>query len=105
MAALAASAVTLNDSWFEGGLNGKRNRCRALTLVLTGQGDATDTIGYAALGFTRKIAEATPLIKSDDSTVVVATPSYDGSKLLLKAAGTNAPGTYSGTFKCIVKGD
>ncbi len=35
---------------------------------------------------------------------VVASPSYDKTQRLLKAAGTNAPATYSGTFKTTIRG-
>lgn len=103
MAALTASGVTPTNYWIEKGLGGKEIKVRQVTLVLSAQGDATDYIA-ASLFDLVEIHSATPLVKSDDSIVVVAAPSYDKSKLLLKAAGTNAPGTYTGTFKTTIRG-
>lgn len=82
MADLAASAVTLDNSWSEGSVTGKRRLVKELTIVLTGQGDATDTIDAATLGLT-KIEESTPAIVSDDSKIYLTRPSYDGSVLFL----------------------
>lgn len=104
MANLAASAVTQVDSWWSQGINGKKLKAKKLTLVLTGQGDATDKILASVLGLTT-IVEAGPAIASDNSVIVVASPSYDGTLLLLKAAGTNAPAVYTATVRVIVKGN
>lgn len=103
MAALTSSAVTPTAYWLEKGLGGKEIKVRQVTLVLTGQGDATNTIAASLFDLT-EIHSASPLVKSDDSITVVASPSYDKTKLLLKAAGTNAPATYSGTFKTTIRG-
>lgn len=56
MAALAASAVSLYpttgpNEYYPGGKDQRGIVTRRLKLVLTGQGDQTDTIGAAALGF------------------------------------------------------
>lgn len=102
MANLASSGVTTTDSWVEA-YAGKKVRARKVTVVLSSMGSATNTIPAAAFGLST-ILECTPLVKSDDSVVVVAHPSYSGAIILLKAAGTNAPADYSGTFRCIVRG-
>lgn len=104
MANLAASAVTLVDSWYSQGINGKKFKAKKLTLVLTGQGTATNKILASVLGLT-SIVEAGPAITSDNASVIVASPSYDGTMLLLKAAGTNAPADFTATVDVIVKGN
>lgn len=103
MAALAASAVTPRNYWIEKALGGKEIKVRQVTLVLTGQGDTTDTIAASLFDLT-EIHSVSPLVKYDNSICVVGFPSYDNSKLLLKAAATNAPATYSGTFKTTIRG-
>lgn len=103
MAALTSSAVTPTNYWLEKALGGKEIKVRQVTVVLTGQGDATDYIAASLFDLT-EIIEASPLVKSDDSVTIVASPSYDKTKLLLKAAGTNAPATYSGTYKTTIRG-
>lgn len=82
---------------------GKKIKARKVSLVLSSMGDGTDYISATVLKL-NTILECTPLVKSDDSVMVVAHPNAAGSKLLLKAAGSNAPATYSGTFTGIVRG-
>lgn len=104
MADLAASAVSLISEWTEGGTNGRRLACRKLQLVLTGQGTTTNKITAAILGFT-KIQSASPAIGDANDRIVVASPSYDGSLLLLKASATEAPADLTDTVRLTVKGD
>lgn len=62
MAALAASAVSLYPTpsvtatrpseWYPGGTDQKEIITRSLSIASLAQGDATDTIGASALGFT-----------------------------------------------------
>jgi hypothetical protein len=66
-------------------------------------GTATNKIQASVLGF-RTIEHCTPLTIADNSVMLVAAPSYDGTLLLLKAAGTNAPADFSGTYECVVTG-
>jgi hypothetical protein len=103
MAALASSAVAVVERWTEGGLNSRKYVVKKVTLTLTGQGTATNKITATVLGF-KKIVDASPLVKSDDSEIILATPSYDGSFLLLNAGGTTAPADETGTFTCQVRG-
>ena len=103
MADLAQGAVTSLNSWYDGSLPTNRQRCKEVSLVLTGQGTTTNKVLASVLGFTH-IEEATSFVASDDSVILVATPSYDGTMLLFKAAGTNAPADFSGTFTGIIRG-
>lgn len=111
MANLASSAVTLVDSWYLAGMNGKKFRAKRLTIVLTGQGGTTNKILATALGFTT-IHGCSNAVLSDDSQVIAANPSYDGSYILLKssaitnAAANAASGDYTGvTMRITVWGN
>lgn len=81
MAALASSAVTVELGWRVVS-SPWQVTYKQLTLVLTGQGDGTDTIDASTLGF-NKILGCTPAQLSTDATYRSAAPSYDGSKLFL----------------------
>jgi hypothetical protein len=82
---------------------------KVVSLVLSSQGGATNTIGATALGFT-KILGSSAAIKSDDSAVYPTSPSTDGSKLffinLAQAtdASRPAPADVTGTFKLTIWG-
>lgn len=82
MADLAASAVTFESRWNEGGISGKRKTCARVRLTLTGQGGATNRILASVFGM-RKIEEATNFVTSDNASIYVAAPSQDGTILLL----------------------
>lgn len=74
-------------------------------VVLVAQGDGADGSNIPASAFGMSvIREVSGVVKSDNSIQLVATPKYDGSGILLKAAGTNAPAQYTGTFNMRVKG-
>jgi hypothetical protein len=88
MAVLATSAVTVNRSFREGGHSGKDNLIQQLTLVLTGQGGATNTIDAATLGL-KKIESCSNAITSAGA-IILAAPSYDGTVLLLAATDATA---------------
>lgn len=110
MATLAASAVTVRDSWYEGGPPTlKKTKVKSLTLVLTGHGGATNTILASTLGFTT-IREVSAVQSDDDSVVTLGAPSYDGTKLFLydlsnaTDATRDAPTDITDTVRCIVKG-
>ena len=52
-----------------------------------------------------KIERVLPLVKSDNTLIVVAAPAYDGLSLLGKAAATAAPADIpSGTYLVVVEG-
>jgi hypothetical protein len=101
MADLASSAVTLNRSWYEGL---QRNvQSKDVTLVLSAQGTTTNKIPASVLGFTKLLGGAS-LVKSDNTEIVLGVADYAGDNLLLKAAGTNAPADFTGTYRGVVKG-
>jgi len=85
MANMAASQVTILAAWTEGNGAGKRRKCIRCTLATsndgTGQGSATNRI-LAALFNMTLIEEVTPAVTSGNK-LIVATPAYDGSSVLL----------------------
>ena len=110
MAALAKTAVTVRDSWYEGGAPlTKKTKVLSVTMVLTGQGGATNTIPASVFGLTT-IREVTAVQIADDSLVTIAAPSYDGTKVFLydisnaTDATRDAPVDLTGTFRCLIKG-
>lgn len=103
MADLAQSAVVTRGSYTSGGNNGKKHRYFEVTATLAAMGTAANKVLATAFRLTN-IVGCTPLVKTDDTLVIAAGPSTDGSMLLLKAAGTNAPADYTGEFKFIVWG-
>ncbi len=103
MADLADSAVTLLDDWYEGGLNGRKFRCRKVSLVLTGQGTNANAIPASVLKLD-EIHDVTPFVKSDDGAIVPASPNAAGDTLLLRASATEAPADHTGTFTGVVRG-
>jgi len=109
MAALTASAVTINRSWTEGGTNGKEYSCRHVTLVLTGQGGTTNTIGAAVLLLT-KLVDCSNFVKNDDAIVYPAAIDTDGDNVLLTSlaqatdANRDDPADITATVVGVVKG-
>lgn len=102
MAALAASAVTELASWYPG-----RNQdlvAKKLRLVLTAQGTVANPILASVLGL-RKVTYASPAVASDNSVVIPAAPSIDGTILLLRAAGSAAPADVTATVDLTVVGE
>lgn len=102
MANLGTSGVTHIESWREA-YAGKLVKARKVTMVLTSMGTVTNNIPASAFGLTT-ILECSPLINDGNDLVVVGSPNYDGTLLLLKAAGSNAPADYTDTFRAIVRG-
>lgn len=103
MADLAATAVSISNSGYKSGINGKRYKTRDVVLTLTSQGTTSNKILAGVLGLSA-VAGCDPLVQDDNTDIVVGAPSYDGTVLLLKAAGSNAPADYTGTFKTQVWG-
>ena len=103
MANLAESSVVVRANYTGGGNNGKKYSYYELTVTLAAMGTDTNYIGAAALGL-GVIKGCSEFIKSSDDIILVATPNYDGSKILLKAAGTNAPADFTGDFRFTVWG-
>lgn len=104
MGDLAATAVTEISSWSSAGTNGRLLSNRKLTLVLTGQGTLTNKIAAETLGFT-KIQSASPAIADGNDHIYVASPSYDGAYLVLKASATDALADITDTVRLTVTGD
>ena len=75
------------------------------TLVTDGtDGAAAGDIPASLFGLST-IEKAEPLVKSDNTLIVVAMPAYNGASLLGKAAATAAPADIpSGTYKTLVYG-
>lgn len=80
---------------------------KVITGVLTmsgGEGQAADDIPASLFGLT-KIEGARPLVKSDDSIIVVVAPAYSGGSLLGKAAATAAAADVpAGDYRAVIYG-
>lgn len=102
MADLTQSAVTFEESGYIASSQGKLRRVQ-VTLALTGQGDVINTIPASVLSLGR-IEEASAFVADDDSAAYLAAPSYDGSKLLLFADGSDNPISVNDTVRGVVTG-
>lgn len=109
MANLAASGVTVERSWTEGGTNGRRYTAKQVTLVLNAMGSATNKVLASVLGF-QYIAESGNFVADGDDVIFPTVPSYDGSELYFLVA-TNAtdatraaPADVTDTVRGVVKG-
>lgn len=93
MANLAASAVTVRETWKEGGTNARKFLAKAVTLNLTGQGGTTNKIPASLFGMSKiwSIRDAV----TDDNNILLATPSYDGSYILLLRVGPTAAAVFA----------
>lgn len=103
MADLTSSAVTVSRDYTGGGNNGLLHSYRDVVLVLTVQGTAANKIPASVLEL-NELVGASVFRKDDDTVLLVAAPDYAGANLLLKAAATNAPADFTGTFKGTVWG-
>lgn len=95
MASLASTAVTVNSWYYTNARVGSREKAVNVTLVLTGQGGATNKILASVLGL-QSVIRASPFVKSDNSDVQVASAAADGTFLLLGTTPGDVTGTYSG---------
>lgn len=90
MAALAASAVTLLEEGFPD--KGQRSVIRkGLKLTLTGQGGQTNTIGAAALGFTKVILCSNLLDLQNNKGYPAVVDPVNNVVILLDGAAAPAP--------------
>lgn len=103
MANLAASAVTTNDSWTRDGGNSKKFNAYNVTVVLAAMGTATNKILASAFGLV-KITGTSNWIASDNSVIIPACPSIDGTYILLGGGAANVVADYTATFKATVWG-
>jgi hypothetical protein len=104
MADLARTGVVKRKNYRTGGNNGSRFTAYECTVTLAAMGTAANKVLASAFGLDT-ITHVTPFVKTDDTLVIAAGPSNDGTHILLKAAGTNAPADYTGEFKCVVWGN
>jgi hypothetical protein len=108
MAALTAANVTVTTGYMQVSTP-YQLKTKQLTLVLSSQGGATNTVDASTLGFT-DILGSTMAQKSDDALALPTCPSYDGSKLFFynPANATDAsrddPADVTGTFRVLVWG-
>ena len=103
MAAVAQSAVTVNDTWKGGGTTSRRYLYKDVTIVLSSQGGLTNYVGASLFGMT-KIKRAYGF-RDSSSVAVGAGPSYDESKLVFYTVETNGnPADKSATYRGIVFG-
>lgn len=119
MGDLAQSAVTIERAWTEGGPNGKDLSCRQVTLVVSGQGDLVNKINASVLCLS-KIEQSTTFVQSTNFEILISSPSYDGTMLLLSRPAVTStmesgsapegdpipviPMSASGTYRGVVKG-
>lgn len=105
MADLTSSGVTQLAAWSEGGTNGRRQTVLKLEIVLAGAGSgaASNKIPASALGM-GTIDEVSSFVKSDGLVIVPASPNIAGNEIILGGGTSNANASYTGTFRCIVKG-
>lgn len=97
MGNLARSAVVFNREWSEG--RNKQVFVRDVTLTLTGQGGGTNKIEASTLGLL-EVLEVPVAVGTGDDILYVASPSNDGSQILI---GTT-PGDVTDEVRMIVKG-
>ena len=108
MADLAESAVVVEKAWTEGDIAGKRVSCRQVTLTLTAQGTEANKITAAVLQL--RVIEQASVFLTSANKLVVASPSYDGSQLLLfdvqnvTDASRDDPADFTATVRGVVKG-
>lgn len=113
MATLAATSVTINRAWNEGGPSGRDLSCRLVTIVTDGSpgnGSATNLIPATALALTT-IEQAGTFLNTTDTDIVLATPDSTGANLFLYNMNNATDATRSDpvdfiskTLKGVVKG-
>lgn len=115
MASIDSSGVVVVRDFQDEGVSTSRRRVGRkrvslrVTVTLTGQGTATNTIPASAFGLSR-ILTASNFVKSDDAVIVPAVPNVAGTVLLLCAvtnatdATRAAPADFTGDFTGTVEG-
>lgn len=104
MSALAASGVTINEVWKEGGTSSRKYKTLDVTLVLSSQGGVTNNIPASLFGLTKLVRST--IFRDTDNKGYLTTPSYsDTTSLLVFTNGSaNAAGDISATVRGIVSG-
>lgn len=101
MANMARSQVTFNAEWSVG--RNRREFVRDVTLALTGQGGTTNKILASTLGFLR-VLDATGE-RDSNNNVISASPSFDGTFIVLTVLGAGTPADSSATVRMLVHGN
>lgn len=109
MAAVLASAVTINDVWYTAD-TGRQLKVVDATIVLSSQGGLTNSIGAALFGMNRVRGTVGPGVDSVGSLAYPLAPSYDRTLLCVYDL-TNAtdatratPADITKTIRVIVQG-
>lgn len=102
MADLAASAVTVNSRYDALGSGDGRRQVVDATLVLTGQGGASNKITAAILGL--RSVDAVLACRPDGDTLLEARPSYDGSRIALFVFNSASAADVTDTIRIIAVG-
>lgn len=103
MADLAKSAVTVLDSWFDGGLASKKYIARRVRLNLTGQGGTTNKIPASVFDMA-KIVDVSSAISQATDELISCAAAYDQSYLVFGDGASNAPADQTGLFDLVVRG-
>ena len=101
MAAVASSAVTINSSWTEADVHGKRFNCYNISIVLSTQGGATNNVPLTTIvpGLSNAIVQSGSFVKSDNSAIAPTSPDSTGTLLLFGTTVGDISGTYTGVVK------
>lgn len=105
MASLAASNVTVNEVFKQGGTSGRKFKVMDVTLALNtvNSGGLTNTIPASIFGMTRITAARN--FRTSASVQVQACPSYDGTLLTFCTAETaGTPADQSTALRGIIEG-
>lgn len=102
MGAVAASAVTINETWYSEGSSGRKLKTVDATIVLSTQGSDTNYIATNLLADLDEAIKVGAFVKSDNTAIYPGAPSYDGTKIYV--VDTHAPADVTGTFRVIVTG-
>jgi len=104
MANLASSGVTITNS-YEAGNRASRfvHKVVFATVVLSAMGTATNQIPASAFGLS-KILAVSNLTKSDNTEVIPAAVSTNGTLILLKKQDAFAPQDATGTYNLRLEG-
>ena len=105
MATLTSSSVSVTRTAYETRSNGLVlwEKAGTVTLATHGTLSAGEEIPASAFGLST-FEDCAPLVKTDDTIILVAAPSHTKEYMLLKAAGTNAPAAVSGAHTFVVRG-
>lgn len=100
------ATYTLKVNWAEGGQHNQQQLVRRGLLVVSGTEGAAAGDIPASLFSLRHLSEVGPLVKNDNTLVVVAGVAHDRGSILGRAAGTNgAANIPAGTYHVTVRGD